>query len=45
MSEPLSGNESPVIVSGVDKAYDETWIPEHLRRPATKRAKSSKKAQ
>lgn len=45
VSEPLSGNESPVTVTGVDKAYDEGWIPEHLRRPATKRGKSSKKAQ
>lgn len=45
VSEPLSGNESPAVASGVDKAYDETWIPDHLRRPATKRAKSSKKTQ
>lgn len=45
VSEPLSGNESPAVASGVDKAYDEGWIPEHLRRPANKRAKSSKKAQ
>lgn len=41
--EPLSGNESPVgVSSGLDKAYDESWIPDHHRRPTTKRTKSKK---
>ncbi|KAF3770723.1 hypothetical protein M406DRAFT_320484 [Cryphonectria parasitica EP155] len=40
--EPLSGNESPGVASGVDKDYDESWIPDHHRRPTVKRVKSKK---
>lgn len=42
VTEPLSGNESPGVASGIDKDYDESWIPDHLRRPTTKRTKSKK---
>lgn len=42
ITEPLSGNESTGVTSGVDKDYDESWIPDHHRRPATKRTKSKK---
>ncbi|PSR81210.1 hypothetical protein BD289DRAFT_372908 [Coniella lustricola] len=42
--EPLSGNESPSgVSSGLDKSYDESWIPNHhQRRPTNKRTKSKK---
>lgn len=41
-AEPLSGSESVAITSGVDSAYDESWVPDHVRRPTTKRTKSKK---
>lgn len=35
--EPLSGGEG----SGVDKSYDESWIPQdHINRPTARRVKS-----
>lgn len=42
VTEPLSGNESTGVTSGADKDYDESWVPDHHRRPTTKRTKSKK---